>query len=61
MSRIASLYLPWFGIVIKNVGRLDYRKCVVNRILKRPLDLSTPRYFNVSFYILIYNIRIITQ
>lgn len=59
MARIASLYLPLLGIVVENIGRLDYQKCVVNRNSKRPSDLSLPRYFN-TFYILIYNIKKIT-
>lgn len=43
MARIASLYLPWLGVVIENVGRLDYKKRMDNKILKRPLKLSSPR------------------
>lgn len=45
MARIASLYLPWLGVVIENIGRLDYRKRIVNQI-KRPVHLSSPRYFD---------------
>lgn len=44
MARIASLYLPWLGVVIENIGRLDYRKRVVNQVFKRPLNLSSTRY-----------------
>lgn len=45
MARIASLYLPWLGVVIENIGRLDYKKRMNNKILKRPLNLSSIRYF----------------
>lgn len=45
MARIASLYLPWLGIVLENIGRLDYRKRVVNKTVKRPVKLSSSRYF----------------
>lgn len=44
MARIASLYLPWLGVVIENIGRLDYRKRIINQV-KRPVHLSSPRYF----------------
>lgn len=53
MARIASLYLPWLGVVIENIGRLDYRKRIVNQI-KRPVHLSSPRYFDYHIYICIY-------
>lgn len=45
MARIASLYLPWLGVVIENIGRLDYRKRIVNQLINRPVHLSSPRYF----------------
>lgn len=45
MARIASLYLPWLGVVIENIGRLDYRKRIINQVLKHPLNLSSARYF----------------
>jgi len=43
MARIASLYLPWLGVVIENIGRLDYRKRKANQVIKRPINLSSPR------------------
>jgi len=43
MARIASLYLPWLGVVIENIGRLDYRKRTINQVMKRPIKLSSPR------------------
>jgi len=43
MARIASLYLPWLGVVLENIGRLDYRKRKVNQVNKRPINLSSPR------------------
>lgn len=55
MARIASLYLPWLGIVIENIGRLDYRKRIVNKVINRSLDLSLPRYF-VYFYYCMLNL-----
>lgn len=59
MARIASLYLPWLGIVIENIGRLDYRKRIVNKTIKRSLDLSLPRYFIyfLQFYVKNYYIK----
>jgi hypothetical protein len=45
MARIASLYLPLLGIVLENIGRLDYRKRIVNKTVTRPLKLSSLRYF----------------
>lgn len=45
MARIASLYLPWLGIVIENIGRLDYKKRIVNKIIKRSMKLSSLRYY----------------
>lgn len=44
MARIASLYLPWLGIVLENIGRLDYRKRIANKTVKRPMQLSSSRY-----------------
>lgn len=44
MARIASLYLPWLGIVLENIGRLDYRKRVINKTVTRPMKLSSSRY-----------------
>lgn len=52
MARIASLYLPWLGIVIENIGRLDYRKRIVNKIHKRPIHLPSQRYLKkINFMI----------
>ncbi|XP_026816048.1 dedicator of cytokinesis protein 9 isoform X1 [Rhopalosiphum maidis] len=47
MARIASLYLPWLGVVIENIGRLDYRKRIINQV-KRPVHLSSPRPKNLT-------------
>jgi len=44
MGRIASLYLPWLGVVTENVGRLDYKKQINNKILKRPSHFSSSKY-----------------
>lgn len=43
MARIASLYLPWLGVVIENIGRLDYKKRTINQVMKRPINLSSQR------------------
>ncbi|VVC41311.1 Hypothetical protein CINCED_3A009340 [Cinara cedri] len=43
MARIASLYFPWLGIVIENIGRLDYKKRIVNNITYRSMKLSSAR------------------
>lgn len=58
MARIASLYLPWLGIVIENIGRLNYKKKTTNKVLKRPLNPSLSRYFRIIYvrYISFYNI-----
>lgn len=50
MARIASLYLPWLGIVTENVGRLDYRKRISNKILKQPSNFFSSRYFILKDY-----------
>lgn len=49
MARIALLYLPWLGVVIENIGRLDYRKRIVNKVLKRSSNLSASRYLKKVF------------
>lgn len=54
MARIASLYIPWLGIVIENIGRLDYRKRIVNKILKRPIDSSLQRYYTMIIPVYLY-------
>lgn len=45
MARIASLYLPWLGIVLENVNRLDYRKQITTqkRLLPRHSNLPLTR------------------
>lgn len=58
MARIASLYLPWLGIVIENIGRLDYRKRIINKITKQSLDLSLSRYFIIFNYFLLLYVEI---
>lgn len=59
MARIASLYIPWLGIVIENIGRLDYRKRIVNKTLKRPINLSSQRYFSKTIFVYFYHITCI--
>lgn len=54
MARIASLYIPWLGIVIENIGRLDYRKRIINKILKRPINISLQRYFSKIIVVYFY-------
>lgn len=44
MARIASLYLPWLGIVTENIGRLDYKKQISNKVLKRSSNYTSSRY-----------------
>ncbi|XP_050434883.1 dedicator of cytokinesis protein 9 isoform X2 [Adelges cooleyi] len=44
MARIASLYLPWLGIVLENVSRLDYKKrAVANRSISHHPNLGLTR------------------
>lgn len=60
MARIASLYIPWLGIVIENIGRLDYRKRIINKILKRPVNLSSQRYFSKIIFVYFYFLKCYT-
>lgn len=60
MARIASLYIPWLGIVIENIGRLDYRKRIVNKILKRPINLSSQRYLSKIIFVYFYLLKFYT-
>lgn len=48
MARIASLYLPWLGIVIENINRLDYKKRIINKTTRRSMKLSSSRYFEIA-------------
>ncbi|XP_050528941.1 dedicator of cytokinesis protein 9 isoform X2 [Daktulosphaira vitifoliae] len=45
MARIASLYLPWLGIVLENVSRLDYRKKITTqkKLMSRHSNLPLTR------------------